>query len=144
MTVRRAQAGDIPAIITLLEQELSYQQEHSAQTSARLQRILSHPDYSTIVAVRESTTVGFIGLMRCIAYEFEGDYLRIVALAVRQEEQGHGVGGLLLEQAERFAREAGFTCLAVNSGLIRLPAHAFYEKHGFVKKGYGFAKRLRP
>ena len=73
MTVRRAQAGDIPAIITLLEQELSYQQEHSAQTSARLQRILSHPDYSTFVAVRESTTVGFIGLMRCIAYEFEGE-----------------------------------------------------------------------
>ncbi len=44
------------------------------------------------------------------------------------------MGGLLLEHAERFARAAGFSCLAVNSGLSRLPAHAFYEKQGFVKK----------
>lgn len=144
MTVRHAQTGDMPTIIELLEQELGYPQERLVQTNARLQRILSHPDYSTFVALNESTVVGFIGLMRCIAYEFEGDYLRIAAVAVRQEEQGCGVGGLLLEHAERFARAAGFSCLAVNSGLSRLPAHAFYEKQGFVKKGYGYAKRLRP
>lgn len=142
MTVRHAQAGDLPAILALLEEALGYRQEHSAETNARLRRILDHPDYSTFVAVRENAVVGFIGLIRCIAYEFEGDYLRVAAFAVRQEEQGRGVGGLLLEQAERFARESGFTCLAVNSGLARRPAHAFYEKHGFVKKGYGFAKRL--
>ena len=106
MTVRHAQTGDMPTIIELLEQELGYPQERLVQTNARLQRILSHPDYSTFVALNESTVVGFIGLMRCIAYEFEGDYLRIAAVAVRQEEQGCGVGGLLLEHAERFARAA--------------------------------------
>ena len=91
MTVRHAQTGDMPTIIELLEQELGYPQERLVQTNARLQRILSHPDYSTFVALNESTVVGFIGLMRCIAYEFEGDYLRIAAVAVRQEEQSRAL-----------------------------------------------------
>ena len=115
MTVRHAQTGDMPTIIELLEQELGYPQERLVQTNARLSRL----HWADAL---------------CIAYEFEGDYLRIAAVAVRQEEQGCGVGGLLLEHAERFARAAGFSCLAVNSGLSRLPAHAFYEKQGFVKK----------
>ena len=51
MTVRHAQTGDMPTIIELLEQELGYPQERLVQTNARLQRILSHPDYSTFVAL---------------------------------------------------------------------------------------------
>lgn len=67
MTVRHAQTGDMPTIIELLEQELGYPQERLVQTNARLQRILSHPDYSTFVALNESTVVGFIGLMRSVS-----------------------------------------------------------------------------
>ena len=67
MTVWHAQTGDMPTIIELLEQELGYPQERLVQTNARLQRILSHPDYSTFVALNESTVVGFIGLMRSVS-----------------------------------------------------------------------------
>ena len=35
--------------------------------------------------------------------------------------------------------QLAWTCLLYTS-----PAHAFYEKQGFVKKGYGYAKWLRP
>lgn len=52
------------------------------------------------------------------------------------------MGSLLFASAERIAAEAGVSVIAVNSGMGRVRAHVFYEKRGFVKKGYGFAKTL--
>lgn len=142
VTVRSAAEGDIPAILLLVETALGYPQDEPQAAALRLGRILHSPDYTTLVAVQGGAVLGFLGMMRALAYEFEGEYFRIVALAVQKQAQRRGVGSLLLERAERLAQERRAALLIVNSGLSRLPAHAFYEKHGFPKKGYGFSKKL--
>lgn len=68
--------------------------------------------------------------------------MRIIALAVKENSQGQGIGTKLVEQAELFAKENGVTVIGVNSGLKREQAHNFYEKQGFSKKGYSFAKTI--
>ena len=142
LTVRSATPGDIPAILLLIETALGYPQDELQASALRLDRILHSSDYTTLVAVQGGAVLGFLGMMRALAYEFEGEYFRIVALAVQKQAQRRGVGSLLLERAERLAQERRAALLIVNSGLSRLPAHAFYEKHGFPKKGYGFSKKL--
>lgn len=142
VTVRSAAEGDIPAILLLVETALGYPQDEPQAAALRLGRILHSPDYTTLVAVQGGAVLGFLGMMRALAYEFEGEYFRIVALAVQEQAQRRGIGSLLLECAERLAQERRAALLTVNSGLSRLPAHAFYEKHGFSKKGYGFSKKL--
>lgn len=142
VTVRSAAEGDIPAILLLVETALGYPQDEPQAAALRLGRILHSPDYTTLVAVQGGAVLGFLGMMRALAYEFEGEYFRIVALAVQKQAQRRGVGSLLLERAERLAQERRAALLIVNSGLSRLSAHAFYEKHGFSKKGYGFSKKL--
>ncbi len=81
-----------------------------------------------------------LNLIRGNAYEFDGEYLRVAALAVKKEYQDKGIGSKLLEKAEEYAREIKALTIVLNSGLQRESAHKFYESRGYVKKGYSFKK----
>jgi len=60
----------------------------------------------------DDNIVGFGGTVQGIAFEVNAGFLRIIALAVSK----------------------GILSFALNSGLRRLEAHAFYEHNGYVKK----------
>ena len=100
------------------------------------------PLYTTFVAQKADQIVGFIGLHKGIAYEVDGEYLRIIALAVSQELQGQGIGTELLKYAESLAIQLGVSGFALNSVFKRIEAHAFYEKNGFIKRSFGFSKNI--
>ena len=68
--------------------------------------------------------------------------MRVIALAVSRDFQNQGVGSALIRKAEEYGRENRASVMLVNSGLKRIRAHGFYEKHSFYKKGYSFCKRL--
>lgn len=70
------------------------------------------------------------------------DYAYIVDLVVAQEARRRGIGGLLLQDCERRAREAGrddlrITVLAANRG-----AHELYRSFGFDDLLVDMRKRL--
>lgn len=140
LVLRTIRERDYPAVAALVQNELGYSGLHEARFFERLRCMEEQEAHTTFVALHADQVVGFIGLVKGIAYEVDGCYLRIIALAVSQSYQSMGVGSALLRHAQAYAEALGISTIAVNSGLQRLPAHAFYEKNGFVKKSFGFSK----
>lgn len=138
--IRNINASDYPAVAALVQNELGYSDLHEERFFERLRYMEANEDHTTFVAVQADQVVGFIGLVKGVAYELDGSYLRIIALAVSRRCQSRGIGSALLKHTEAYAASCGISSFAVNSGLQRLSAHAFYEKNGFVKKSFGFSK----
>jgi putative acetyltransferase len=141
--VREAEQEDYPAICELIKKELGYAQLNSTEAKKRLSLFKTDKDWVTFVAVLDHKTVGFIGVMKGLAYEIEGYYAKIMALAVSADFQRHGIGTLLLHRAEQWARNNGIRSVTLNSSFHRLGAHEFYEQNGYAKKRYSFVKTLK-
>ena len=108
----------------------------------RLENFSNSDDWETFVAVVEDEIVGFIGVVKGIAYNIEGYYSQIMALAVSEKTRHHGIGSALVKRAEEWSLSYGITDIAVNSSMRRLDAHAFYEDLGYTKKSFSFKKTI--
>ena len=142
IVIEKASISDCAAIGKLIRNELGYPEVDDVSLAERLRQMESDPKHTTLVARKDGAVVGFIGLYTGIAYELEGTHMRILALAVDQACQNCGIGSLLLARAEALAAEHKVRYMMLNSGLQRLDAHRFYERHGYIKKGYSFRRKL--
>lgn len=140
--IRKVENNDYQQIASLIRNELGYAELDFDKFFMRMEIMRTSPLHTTFVAQQSNNIVGFIGLHKSIAYELEGEYLRITALAVSQEQQGKGIGTALLKHSESFALQLGVPTLTLNSGLTRIEAHMFYEKNGFIKRSFGFSKLI--
>jgi len=140
MEIREARTTDYPAIGKLIRNELGYQQLDIEKLYARLDIMKSDKNHITIVGEEDGKVVGFTGILRCIAYNVDGECIQIIAMAVQKEHQNKGIGSKLLGWVAAYAAQNDIQRIALNSRLQRTDAHAFYEKNGYQKKSYGFYK----
>ena len=68
---------------------------------------------------------------------------RITMMVVAEEARGEGVGAALVAEAEARLKAAGCGLVEVTSNIKRLRAHNFYEKLGYERTSYRFAKLLQ-
>lgn len=129
-----------------------------AKVLARLVKYLGHPiDEKTVrknlaalkktgetplVATLDKTIVGLCGIGRRVVIHRPAPLGRITALVVAEEAQGHGIGRLLVEEAERLLRRAGCKIVEVTSNDRRTAAHAFYRHLGYERTSLRFMKKL--
>lgn len=142
VTICAAAKEHYTSVNALISNDLGYPSTLE-DTTKRLTLIQDHPDFHTLVAVADGQVVGFIGLHKSLAYEANGQYLRIVALAVDGRHRNLGIGTKLLQAAEQYARENNMG-IGLDSGFHREAAHAFYESRGYAKTGYRFGKSSKP
>jgi GNAT superfamily N-acetyltransferase len=128
-------------ILTELIKELGYPSNKN-NISERLYKIKSNKDYKTLVAEVDGKVVGFIGLCKLYAYEYDGEYVRIISLVVNENYRDKGIGTKLLKSGEKWAINEGAIAIALNSGIKREKAHEFYNSNGYNIKGYSFSKSL--
>jgi GNAT superfamily N-acetyltransferase len=83
-------------------------------------------------------------LKKYMVGKYGGRNGQIIAMAVKAEIQNKGIGTKLIHKTENYAREKGCYSIGVCSGLKRTDAHAFYERNGYDKGSYAFAKWLNP
>jgi GNAT superfamily N-acetyltransferase len=102
------------------------------QVASRLQEIFRHPEHVVFVATEKMSTkiVGYIEIFpfRTIASD---PRIEIASLVVDDSCRSQGVGRLLVDQAERWARAHGFKESGLRSNVIRDRAHLFYENLGY-------------
>ena len=142
MQIRTMKIEDTPDMEQLMH-HLGYPTT-TAQLHNRFQKLLKCRNYQTFVAETDEILVGFVGMVKQIAYEFDDPYVRVLALVVHERYRGQKIGQKLMKAAETWAIENGCTVVTLNSGNRpeRIAAHKFYEHLGYVGKSTGFSKNL--
>ena len=127
--IRPACAGDSARIADLCGQ-LGYPTTAEA-VRERLAGIGRGERHAVFVAEEADRVVGWIHVYLC-PLVVVGLQAEIGGLVVDEDWRSHGVGRLLLEWAEQWARERGVRELVVRSNVVRERAHVFYERMGYV------------
>ena|SRR5204863_5397615 len=140
LRIRNAELSDA-ADLAALACELEYKTT-SAEMESRLVSILKDPRYKTLVALKDENICGMIGILSASSYlhnDFNG---RIIALVVSTESRQRGIGARLIAAAEKDFAKRGITRVTVTTRFEREEAHQFYEKVGYARTGFRFAKNL--
>jgi GNAT superfamily N-acetyltransferase len=140
--IRLAQPEDIERITVLCEQ-LGYPSSQE-QVRQRLHRIRQRGDHAVYVAEQaDGRVLGWVHVFvrQLLVTDL---HVEIGGLVVDEEHHRRGIGQLLMEQAEQWAREKGRQAVYVRSNVIREGAHAFYERIGYtnIKHSKVFRKIL--
>ena len=138
--LRTASPSDATGVAALVTQ-LGYPTA-PAEMRGRLERLLTHPEHSMVVAEAEGEIVGLVAAQLGYALEFDGVYCRINGLVVDAQWRGRGLGTLLMRHMESWSKKRGAQSLLLTSGNHRTEAHKFYETLGFNATGLRFIKRL--
>jgi GNAT superfamily N-acetyltransferase len=142
LRVRRAGAEDAERLAALSTQ-LGYPSSEE-DVERRLHEIGRDSDHLVAVAQLEGGRVaGWVHAFVSRLIE-AGPRAEIGGLVVDEEFRGSGVGGLLMEHAEEWARSKGLEAVSLRSNVIRKDAHRFYERLGYkqIKTQHAFLKKL--
>ena len=137
--IREARPGDAEAISALLAQ-LGY--EVTAADARRRIGAMRKAGEPPLVADRG-------GVIACLTWHVTPALHRprpvgrITMMVVSEGERSGGVGATLVEAAETRLRDRGCGLVEVTSNMKRMRAHNFYEKLGYMRTSYRFAKTLQ-
>lgn len=140
VTLRPAGAGDSSELSGLLA-ELGYPSSPEAITR-RIAACANLPGVKVVVAVLDGRLAGVVSVHSVPSLVLDAALGRITALVVSADARGCGIGRLLVEAAEAFAREQGCERIELTSGDHRPGAHAFYERLGYAVECRRFIKRI--
>jgi len=140
LRIRDAELSDA-AELAALSSELGYETT-GAEMESRLVSILKYPRYKTLVALKDEKICGMLGTFSASSYLHNDLDGRIIALVVSRESRRHGIGARLIAAAEKDFAQRGITRVTLTTRFERAEAHQFYEKLGYARTGFRFAKDL--
>jgi GNAT superfamily N-acetyltransferase len=140
--IRAATLADVHRLAVLCEQ-LGYPSTPE-QVRQRLDQLQQDEDQAVFVAEEVGGQV--VGLVQVFGRELlvVDRHAELGGLVVDGGHRGRGVGRLLMEQAEDWARARGCETLYVRSNVVREGAHQFYVGIGYdqIKTSRVFLKAL--
>lgn len=128
MSLRRATAGDLPAITAL--QQAAYVKNRALLGVEPLPLTV---DYPAVFSQYEFWLCdGANGLDGVLVLEPRPDDLLIWSVATSPAAQGRGVGNAMLAFAETHARSLGLRCIRLYTGEKLAGNIAWYRRHGYA------------
>jgi len=127
--VRKVKVTDYNDIF-LLNQELGYFYPIE-KVKERIANVIDSTEDIVFVAQQGSEVIGYI---QGSSYEvlYYDPLVRIMGFVVKEKYRNIGVGSMLINELECWAKEKGYSGITLTSRFERLNAHRFYEKHGYV------------
>jgi GNAT superfamily N-acetyltransferase len=105
--------------------------------------IAADPNHRLVVAERDGAVVGTLQISFIPGLPNFGMKRGLLEnVHIRADQRGGGLGTEMLNWAIERCREAGCGLVQLTSNKVRLDAHRFYERLGFVKSHEGFKLRL--
>ena len=102
-----------------------------------------NPDIETFIAIDGAgKACGFIYLTMQTDYYTQERHAHITDVAVTKKAEGKGVGKLLLQKADEWARQKSARWITLNVFEGNTHAQAVYEKAGFQKEWIKYLKQL--
>jgi len=149
LSIRRAQAGDLEAIIRLHEEDAlgSHGDVWTPETEpayhAAFAAIMGSADNALFVAEVEGRVVGTFQLTFIPNLTGRGALrVKVESVKVAARLRSRGIGAAMMAHAEEEARARGARLLELSSNKTRTDAHRFYERIGYERSHEGFKKRL--
>jgi len=142
LRVRPAERGDADALARLCTQ-LGYPAQPS-DMPARIDRLEIDPSASALVAVDDADVVGLITTHLRHTMNHAAPLAQITMLVVDETRHGSGIGRVLVNAAEDWARESGCKRIVVTTALQRADAHKFYERLDYAHTGRRYGKDFAP
>jgi len=127
ITVRKASVSDSKWLV-----ELSKQLGYDTEEDKLIKRfgLLNQRKQEVFVAELDSEIVGYISFEPYFTLYIDPG-INITALVVDGKHQKKGIGKSLINTAEKYAQENGFSFIRANSSSGRIEAHKFYRSVGF-------------
>lgn len=142
ITIRAPRPADAEAIARL-SAELGYPATPGAM-AARLAILLTDPTQCVRVAEAvDGRVVGWAHAAHQVVLE-SGDRCELLGLVTASAARGTGIGRLLVETIERWARDRRLPLVSLRCNVTRAAARGFYEHLGYqqVKTQHAFRKSL--
>ncbi|MCG9481578.1 GNAT family N-acetyltransferase [Acinetobacter sp. P1(2023)] len=140
MNIRFAKSEDTQTICDLLKQ-MGYLQP-LALIQEKFELLNNDSNSKILVAEEEDKICGFLSLYFIPQIALQGDFAKICYLCVDEKMRSKGVGHLLVQEAERLARQRGCDRMELHSGMQRPLAHQFYLREGYIEAPKYFRKAL--
>ncbi|MBL7688048.1 MAG: GNAT family N-acetyltransferase [Bdellovibrionaceae bacterium] len=122
--------SDLPEVAQLARQ-LGYPVD-VREIENRFSLISDNSDYALFVAkTDENKAVGWIQINREPKSLLISDYADVAALVVDENYRGKGIGKLLLQEIEKWARQNKIKQIRLRSNSKRTDAHRFYLREGY-------------
>ena len=98
-------------------------------------KLISNDRGCLVVAEENGIILGMASISFNLALRYNGEYCQLEELVVDRDARGKNVGGLLIEETLKLAKNRG--CKEFGLYLLESTKHnqPFYEKYGFVKIG---------
>jgi len=137
LLITEAAEPDIPQLCELLfflfEQEAEWTPDPARQAAA-LRMIISEPAMGRIYCARESArVVGMVSILFTVSTAEGGRAAVLEDMIVHPGRRGEGIGGQLLREAIRRAREAGCKRLTLLTDATNQSAMRFYARSDFAR-----------
>lgn len=140
MNIRFAKSEDTQTICDLFKQ-MGYLQP-LALIQEKFELLNNDSNSKILVAEEEYKICGFLSLYFIPQIALQGDFAKICYLCVDEKIRSKGVGHLLVQEAERLARQRGCDRMELHSGMQRPLAHQFYLREGYIEAPKYFRKAL--
>jgi len=134
-TVRRAELGDMPEIIRMLEALHQMHYDHRPDLVLdtlnvdEIQENFENEDYRFFVSINETGDITGIAYL----WNYVGYFIFVKDLYVDPQYRGQGYGALLLEAAKQWAVEEGYSTYQLGFHYFNQKALGFYERVGMKK-----------
>ncbi|EEG10051.1 GNAT family N-acetyltransferase [Pseudogulbenkiania ferrooxidans] len=129
LLLRPARAGDIDALATL-SGELGYPCDPT-RFAARCATLLAAPEQHFVGVVEDNGAVcGWIHAFVLTLLEADPT-VEIGGLVIGANWRGQGLGAMLLDAGEQWARQRGIASVSLRSAEHRHDAHRFYLRQGY-------------
>jgi GNAT superfamily N-acetyltransferase len=147
LTVRRATADDVPAVVAMLADDALGATRESpgdlAPYEAAFREIDGDPRQYLAIAEQDGEIVGTLQLTFIPGLSHKGMTRALIeAVRVSSATRGGGIGSRLLEWAVEEARSRGCGMVQLTTNASRTDAHRFYAKLGFEPTHVGFKRML--
>jgi ribosomal protein S18 acetylase RimI-like enzyme len=142
MPVSQAILPDVPALNTLINS--AYRGESSKKgwtTEADLVGGIRTDEevLSGIIGKKDSVVLKYAGddhvITGCVNLQKHGNKIYLGMLTVNPELQGKGIGKILLDAAEEYARNNNCASIYMTVVSVRKELVAWYERHGYKDTG---------
>lgn len=122
---------DVESLSQINEQALGY--SFSTEKTAQQLVKLIQDSHHFFIGFEDVKSHQLLGYVHAEVYQslYSDPGFNVLALAVLPDQQGKGIGKILLQGLEEEAKRRGYAFIRLNSADYRTEAHAFYEHVGY-------------